>query len=136
MSEGALSTRDRLEINELLALHGHLMDRGELERMEELFAPDVIYDLEDFGFGALHGVDAIRDAALGLGERNPLGHHVTNIVIGDSDESGIHVRSKGLAVNSDGSCGSVVYEDVVQRTPAGWRISYRKVRARRTPLQP
>src|SRR4051812_81005 len=130
------SAEDRAVIGELIALHGHLMDSGELDRMDELFSADVVYDLEDFGFGALHGIDAIRDAALGLGERNPLAHHVTNVVIGDVEDDGVRVRSKGLAVNADGSAGSVVYDDLVQRDGSGWRIVYRRVKPRRTPLEP
>jgi SnoaL-like domain len=131
-----LLLEDRIAIAELVALHGHLMDSGELDRMDELFSADVVYDLEDFGFGALHGIDAIRAAALELGDRNPLAHHVTNVVIGDVEDDGVRVRSKGLAVNADGSSGSVVYDDVVQRDGGGWRIAYRKVKPRRVPLTP
>jgi hypothetical protein len=126
---------ERLAIYQLIALHGHLMDMGEFERLDELFAADVVYDLEDFGFGVLHGIDAIREAALELGERNPVAHHVTNVIVGEPGARGIPVRSKGLAVNADGSCGSVVYDDVVERAERGWRITYRKVIPRRTPLQ-
>ena len=129
-----LTEKDRLAIGDLIALHGHVMDEGRLDRLHELFADDVVYDLEDFGFGALRGIQAIRDAALSLGDRNPLAHHVTNVVVGESDDTGVRVRSKGLAVSADGSTGSVVYEDVVRREGDGWRISYRKVKARRTPL--
>jgi hypothetical protein len=108
----------------------------QFDRLEEIFAPAVLYDLEDFGLGVLHGIDAIREAALQLGERNPVAHHVTNVVVGAADRDGVTVRSNGLAVNADGSCGSVVYHDVVAQTELGWRITYRKVIPRRIPLQP
>jgi SnoaL-like protein len=129
-----LSTDDRFAILDLVALHGHLMDDGDLDRLEELFSADIVYDLGDFGRGSLCGVEAIRAAALSLGQRNPLAHHVTNVLI-SQDQAVVRVRSKGLAVNIDGSAGSVVYEDVVRREADGWRITYRKVRARREPLQ-
>ncbi|GGL08861.1 hypothetical protein GCM10012284_49370 [Mangrovihabitans endophyticus] len=48
----------------------------------------------------------------------------------------VRVRSKGIGVSASGSVGSVVYEDVVRRETAGWRIAYRKVIPRRTPLHP
>jgi hypothetical protein len=35
---------------------------------------------------------------------------------------------------ADGSCGSVTNEDTVVRVGAGWRISHRRVSARRVPL--
>jgi SnoaL-like domain len=71
----------------------------------------------------------VRDAALALGQLNPLGHHVTNIVITEESETEVVAHSKGLGVNSDGTSGTVTYEDTVVRTPDGWRITCRKVRA-------
>jgi ketosteroid isomerase-like protein len=129
-----LPEQDRIAINDLINLHGHLTDAGELDRAGELFTPDVTYDLDDFGFGALHGPAAIRDAALALGDANPAGHHVTNIVITAIDDRSARVRSKGIGVNADGTAGSVVYDDIVTRQPSGWKISYRKVTARRAPF--
>jgi hypothetical protein len=130
----AISTEDRIAINDLIALHGHLMDAGEFDRLDELFSSDVVYDVSDFGFGALHGVAAIRDAAMALGDRNPVGHHVTNVILTEIDERTVRVRSKGIGIQADGSCGSVGYDDLVRRYPDGWRIAVRKVTARRAPL--
>jgi hypothetical protein len=39
----ALALEDRLAITELIALHGHLVDEGELDRCQEVFTPDVVY---------------------------------------------------------------------------------------------
>src|SRR6202034_4876506 len=44
------------------------------------------------------------------------------------------VRSKGIGVMADGTAGSVAYDDIVTRQPGGWKISYRKVTARRAAL--
>lgn len=130
----ALAEQDRIEITDLINLHGHFTDAGELDRAGELFTPDVTYDLEDFGFGSLHGTAALREAALALGDANPVGHHVTNIVITQIDERSARVRSKGIGIKADGTADSVVYEDIVTRRPDGWRIGYRKVTPRRAPL--
>lgn len=129
-----LTEQDRSAICDLINLHGHLTDAGELDRAGELFTDDVTYDLEDFGAGALHGTAALLEAALALGDANPVGHHVTNIVITPIDAHSVRVRSKGIGITADGTAGSVVYEDVVTRRPGGWKISYRKVSARRAPL--
>jgi ketosteroid isomerase-like protein len=40
----ASRTEDRLALHELVALHGHLFDMGELDRLDELFTEDVVYD--------------------------------------------------------------------------------------------
>lgn len=129
-----ITTDDRLAIYELVALHGHLMDDGELGRLNELFTTDVVYDLEDFGLGSLLGHQAISDAAVAMGANNPVGHHVTNVIVTDSRYLGVRVRSKGIGIRADGGSGSVIYEDEVTQTAEGWRIRYRKVIARRTPL--
>lgn len=39
----ALSVEDRLAIHDLVALHGHLMDAGEFDRLDELFTEDFVY---------------------------------------------------------------------------------------------
>jgi hypothetical protein len=130
----ALAVEDRLAITELIARHGHLVDEGELDRSEEVFTPDVVYDLSDFGQGQVTGLTALREAALALGAANPLAHHVTNVVIEPVADGRVLARSKGLGIMADGSCGSVTYVDTVVRVDAGWRICHRKVGARRVPL--
>lgn len=132
----ALSTDDRIAIYELIALHGHLMDAGDFDRLGELFTEDFVYDVEALGFGSLNGVDALREAARALGDENPLGHHVTNALVIDDEDGLATVRSKGIGVLADGTSGTVVYEDVVRRTGVGWRIARRTVIPRERPLHP
>lgn len=130
----ALTVEDRTAITELISMHGHLADAGELDRMGELFTPDVVYDVTDLGGGTLEGPAALKEAALALGDRNPVGHHVTNVVLREDGEGRVSVLSKGLGVNADGSCASVTYEDTVTYGERGWRISHRRILARRAPL--
>ncbi|MEV4314951.1 nuclear transport factor 2 family protein [Actinocrispum sp. NPDC049592] len=130
----ALTHQDRIDITDLINLHGHLTDAGELDQASELFTPDVTYDVSDFGLGELHGPAAIREAALALGDANPVGHHVTNIVITPIDDDSARVRSKGIGIMATHTAGSAVYDDIVTRRPDGWKISSRKVSARRAAL--
>ncbi len=130
----AFTADDRTTITELISMHGHLCDSGELDRLDELFTTDVVYDVSDFGQEPLLGVAACAAAGRALGELNPVGHHVTNLVLTEVADGRVQARSKGIGVNADGTTGSVTYEDTVLRTPRGWRISHRKVRAHRTPL--
>jgi 3-phenylpropionate/cinnamic acid dioxygenase small subunit len=131
-----LSIEDRLEIHELIHLHGHLMDAGAFESLGEIFTEDVVYDVSDFGLGELHGFDAIRRAAVMMGDGNPLGHHVTNVAITGVEGGVVRVLSKGIGVNADGTCGTVTYDDIVRRVGVKWRLARRKVVARRKPLHP
>jgi hypothetical protein len=62
-------------------------------------------------------------------------HHVTHIVLTETPHGTVHAASKGLGVMADGSVGSVTYDDTIARAGAGWKITHRVVRPRRTPLQ-
>ena len=127
-------TVERAAITELLAGHGHLFDDGELDRLDELFTASIRYDVTAFDGGVLRGIEAIRAATLALGDRNPVAHHVTNVVLAEQPDGSVLARSKGIGVYSDGTAGSVTYEDTVVRTAEGWRIDARTVVPRRTPL--
>ncbi|MEU7752834.1 nuclear transport factor 2 family protein [Micromonospora sp. NPDC049101] len=126
---------DRITITDLINSHGHLTDRGDFDGLAALFTDDVVYDVSALGGGTLVGLAAAREAALALGDANPVAHHVTNIVLRETADGTVNALSKGFGVMADGSTGSVTYEDTVERTAAGWRITHRIVRARRTPLQ-
>jgi hypothetical protein len=109
---------DRVAITDLISLHGHLVD-----------------DVSDLGGGVIEGLAALQEAALALGDRNPVGHHVTNTVLTQLSPTEVRALSKGIGIMADGTCGSVTYEDTVNRTPVGWRITHhRKILARRAPL--
>jgi 3-phenylpropionate/cinnamic acid dioxygenase small subunit len=131
----ALSVEDRLAIADLVALHGHLVDAGELDRLSDVFTDDALYDLTALGAGVLTGVEAMRDAAVRLGDGNPLAHHVTNTVV-EEDGGRVTVLSKFLGVRVDGTTGSGTYRDTVRMTSRGWRIAARRVTVRRRPLTP
>ncbi|MEU6414856.1 nuclear transport factor 2 family protein [Microbispora sp. NPDC046933] len=129
-----LTPDDRTAITDLINLHGHLTDSGDFDALHEVFVPDVVYDVGDLGGGVIVGLAALRDAALALGEANPVAHHVTNIVVTDVAGGRARAVSKGIGVNVDGTTGSVTYEDALVCGDQGWRISHRVVRARRIPL--
>jgi hypothetical protein len=131
-----LELADRLAIHELISLHGHLMDAGAFDRLADLFTEDVGYDTSAFGGEVMHGIAAIVAAGRNLGANNPVGHHVTNILVGEDLDGTVRARSKGIGVYADGSCGSVIYDDILRRQPDGWRIAWRTVSPRRAPLRP
>ncbi|SKC71228.1 nuclear transport factor 2 family protein [Krasilnikoviella flava] len=107
---------DRLLVHELINLHGHLVDEAAFERLDDVFTADVVYDVTAFGGGELIGPAAIADAGRTLGAGNPVGHHVTNIVVTTLGRDDATAVSKGIGVMTDGTVGSVVYEDSLVRT--------------------
>jgi 3-phenylpropionate/cinnamic acid dioxygenase small subunit len=131
-----LSAEDHFAITDLINLHGHLTDNGDFDGWPALFAEDVVYDVSAMGGGVLVGISASRDAALAMGDNNPVAHHVTNIVINEVADGTVRALSKGFGVMTDGTVGSATYEDTIQRIGAGWKITHRIVRPRRKPLHP
>ncbi|MBF6465151.1 nuclear transport factor 2 family protein [Nocardia beijingensis] len=131
-----LTTEDRSAITDLINLHGLLTDRGDFEGLHAVFTEGITYDVSALGGSVLVGLAAIREAAVSLGEANPVAHHVTNIVITDAENGTAHAYSKGIGIMTDGSVGSATYDDTLERTTLGWRIAHRIVRPRRVPLQP
>lgn len=127
-----MDPKDRIAITDLISLHGHLVDGG--EPTDVLFTPDVEYDVTDLGGGVLVGPFALDEAGQALGDNNPVAHHVTNIVLTETGPDEVTARSKGFGVMSDGTCGSVTYDDLIVRTADGWRLRRRTVLARRRPL--
>jgi 3-phenylpropionate/cinnamic acid dioxygenase small subunit len=127
-----ITAEDRLAIHDVIAMHGHVADDRDWDRLGELFTDDAVLDLEDFGYGTLRGLQAIRDLSRGSQDDKgqPLGHHATNIIVVGQDSHGVRARSKALAVMADGTSGTAVYEDTLRREEHGWRISHRKVVAR------
>ena len=129
-----LTDEDRWAITETIALHGHLFDNGELDRLDELFTADVVYDLNAVGMGSLRGIPEILRATLELGDANPVAHHVTNTTITEVGSDYVHTRCKAIAVLPGGRCGTATYIDTLRRDSGGWRISHRTVKPHRTPL--
>jgi len=127
-----ITAEDRLAIHDVIASHGHVVDDRDWDRLGELFTDDVVFDLEDYGYGTLRGLAAMRELArAGQDDKaQPLGHHVTNIVITGQDRETVRARSKALAVMPDGASGTAVYEDTLRREEQRWRISHRKVTPR------
>jgi SnoaL-like domain len=124
-------TADILAIHELLALYGHIIDQREWQRVDELFTSGAVYDMTAFGLGTVVGTAAIRRLWSRPDAAHPLAHHATNIIVQEDADGTVRVLSKGLGVGPNGRVGSVVYRDVVERTPQGWRFVSRSAQLRR-----
>jgi len=125
-----ISLEDRLNIHELLALYGHIIDDRQFSRLGEIFTVDAIFDLSGYGGPRYSGLEEIEDLMVQSTE-HPLAHHATNIVI-SADEADVGAISKGLGVGHRGKVGSVVYRDTLVQVNDKWRISQRQVELRRS----
>ncbi|HYC08425.1 MAG TPA: nuclear transport factor 2 family protein [Steroidobacteraceae bacterium] len=127
----SLDSGDLLAIHQLLALYGHIIDEREWHRVGELFTAGAIYDMAEFGLRVVHGAAAIGELWSRPDAAHPLAHHATDILVSEDPDGTVRVLSKGLGLGPGGRVGSVVYRDVVERTPAGWRFAARKGQLRR-----
>ncbi|WP_158589961.1 nuclear transport factor 2 family protein [Amnibacterium setariae] len=120
-----MSTHERDQIVETLARYGHVVDRGDLDRLDTVFTLDVRYDMSAVGLPVMIGVQALADGAMRLGPQNPVAHHTTDVVVLEADEDEAVVESKGFMLTVEGAVRSVSHHDVLRRTAAGWRIASR-----------
>jgi hypothetical protein len=126
-----IDAADRIAIQELLGLYGHIIDERRWDAMELVFATDVVYDATDFGHATTHSLDELRTHWASDESIHPLAHHSTNVVVTEDPDGTVRVLSKGIGVGRRGRVGSAVYRDVVVKTDDGWRLSYRRAELRR-----
>lgn len=122
-----LTAQDRTAIHELIALHGHLADERRSDELDRLLTTDAVYDLQSFGRGRVVGLADIQELHRQRPGNQPLGHHVTNVLVDQRSDGTVGVRSKGLSVMANGAAGTCTYDDVVVRTASGWRIAHRRI---------
>lgn len=121
---------DHWEISYLLARYGNIIDERQLSRTREVLTDDVHYDVSDFGYGVLHGVEAVV-AAWASTDAHPIAHHVTNVEVTQDPDGTVRAISKIVGPGHRGRVGTATYYDVLTKTADGWRIAERVVRLRR-----
>jgi hypothetical protein len=124
-----LTTEDRLDIAETLALHAHLVDADQLDRIDELFTPDAVYDMTGPAIGIFEGIDTIRAAAAQMSASGhaPIAHFLTNVVLTSTSEDEATALSKCLMIMATGTTQGVTYDDTLRRDHGQWRISRRVI---------
>ena len=126
---------DRIEIEELLARYSRALDYRNFGELEELFTSDATFDAG--GLGAPTGPADIRAMVEGtIGHLDATQHLVGKSIIefaddGDSAEVRTYLISQHIRESTEGPVkhyflGGEYYDRVV-RTPAGWRIAFRRL---------
>jgi ketosteroid isomerase-like protein len=118
----AIDPGDRLELHELAARYGNLVDARDLDALDTVFTNDATFVLTrpDGTSDHYDGIPEIRHmmestASVSL-------HHVTNVVI-EADGDGVILTFRVLAPGAGNRVASADYRDMVVRTPDGWRIT-------------
>ena len=126
-----LDVGDRLAIHEMLGLYGHLIDQRRWSELDQVFTVDAVFDATSFGQDVTHSLAELLAHWTADLSIHPLAHHVTNIVITEDADGTVRVLSKAIGVGRKGRVGSATYDDVVVRTPDGWRLAHRTAVLRR-----
>lgn len=124
-----MSAEDQLEILGVLALYGHVIDDGDLDRLGEVFTADAV--LKPTLTHPWNGLAEIRDYFENFVRNQPIptiAHHMTNpVVVLGEDGVTASARSKTLGIRKDLGYVTGEYRDELVKTGDGWRISKRSI---------
>ena len=127
---------DRMAIDEVLDAYAAALDTKDWDTLRTLFTPDAVVDYTEEG-----GVRGSIDEAIAWFDKTLSNfaasqHFVTNRrinVTGDDATVNAYIFSPLGAPGSNGGLTLVfaggAYEDVMRRTPDGWRFAARTIRA-------
>jgi len=129
MAQVTLSAEDRIALHELIARYSHLLDRGGIDRMGEVFTEDcrftvAYFDVDIHGLQPLIGFFQPTMAA-----RPSVRHVITNIY---TEATGINTADMHAYLQIVDAANNALtavnfYHDHCVKTPAGWRIATRNV---------
>lgn len=117
-----ITPQDAMEIHQVLADYGHVVDDHDWDRAHEVFAEDFVFDRGNGG-PDLHG---IADIVANFKGRNMYGHITTNTTLTEDDDGTTRAHSKFIAFPNEGPPVTGDYHDELVHTTAGWRLRHRR----------
>ena len=121
-----LTPADHIEIREVLADYGHVVDDHDWDRAEDVFMPDVVFESNN-GEMVLNGISDIVATFKG---RNMYAHVTTNTTLRENSDGTVSAHSKFLGFPNEGPPVTGDYRDRLVRTAAGWRLARRSAEIR------
>ena len=120
-----VSPNDFVELQQLLSRYCHIVDAKAWDQLDQIFADDASVTVAGV-YPTSTGIEDLR--ALYARMNHPVAHTSSSVIVVDSGSATARLASKWVTIRADGLTGTGVYEDVVVRTPEGWRISERVAR--------
>jgi hypothetical protein len=124
---------DRLEIDMLLDRYAAAVDRKQLDLLDTIFVPDVVFDFSMWPGGS--GVKSLADLRAFCSQLGPGSQHINankEIELGGDTARGRILCLNPHVITEETQPGGanlgfhgIWYIDEYVRTPDGWRISYR-----------
>lgn len=123
----SLSAEDRLNILELVARYGHVLDDRDWAAVELIFTSDAVVDFQGSAMAPLQGLESIVHHYRDIGA-HPLQHILVSSIIEEIAAGQVVVRSKALFPIPGHRAFEGLYTDVVVSTSQGWRIKHKQVK--------
>jgi hypothetical protein len=117
-----LPVEDMIEIEQLLGRYGNIADN--IAALDQFFTDDVVLVPQIAGVEPLRGIEALRQAITNL--EGP-SHNTTPPAISVDPDGTVRAWSRYISFRPDGSIANGEYLDVLRHTPAGWRVSFRRI---------
>ena len=121
-----LTPEDHIQIRDVLADYGHVVDDHDWDRAEDVFTPDVVFE-SSIGDMRLQG---ISDIVANFRGRNMYAHVTTNTTVRENADGTVSAHSKFIGFPNEGQPVTGDYRDLLVLTPAGWRIKHRRADVR------
>ncbi|OAH63587.1 hypothetical protein AYJ66_11000 [Dietzia cinnamea] len=126
-----LTSIDRAEILTLISRYAHVLDRHAWQQLESVFAPDA--RMEFAGLAPATGPAAIAEVCARALEPLEGSQHLVGSALLEASDASVTVSSYFHAqhvrtVNGQTALFTVAgtYDDIVERRPEGWRITFRR----------
>ena len=120
---GTLSPSDHIELQELYARYNYVMDSTDATMLPRVFTPDATLGPPDGRVKALDVLEGLEP------KERPQVYRITNNIIITPSPEGARGTASVILVNILASpptlIGGGVYEDVMVKTPEGWRFKSR-----------
>lgn len=129
MTPATLSSEDRIALHELIARYSHLLDRGGIDRMGEIFTDDCRFTVAQYDVD-IHGLPALIEFFHPTMAAQPnIRHVITNVFTEATGANRADLHAYLLIVDATTNAITTVgvYHDRCVKTAAGWRIATRNV---------
>jgi ketosteroid isomerase-like protein len=136
-----LSADDRIELHELVAHYGNVVDARDLDALGTVYTDDATFTLVTASGREVHK-EGLAEIGEFLAASNSTNAHiltnVTTAVDGAGNDEAVILRYRmspppSTRVGGADSLFSIDYRDVVVRTDAGWRIADHTITMRPVP---
>ncbi|MCF2527156.1 nuclear transport factor 2 family protein [Yinghuangia soli] len=124
-----LTPADLAEIHRTLALFAHVFDNRDIDGLRLVFTDDVTVDIGHSANRSFHGIAEFAEYTRGKSDATP-DHHTLNTAVVVDEHGRVQARSRYIGINPEGRLTSGEFLDILERTPDGWRIRYRRSLAR------